>query len=624
MSGSMRPRRFAFAFAIALAAALVPGIAHAAGPALAPATIVSEGFEGAMPSRLTLDWALPSPGDPSPAYWGPITQQKHAGARGLWCAGSIPNSSSTTAWTTFGGLYPPYTAGLATFALPELADYYSAKLGFWYRMPTIGSADGDSFNVLWSATSGSSIWDFHVGWAPTSAWTYASFDMGVPTAPGHSRPIDLSRTAGQVRFQFIDSTGDVYESPSTGEGPTIDDVTVSGYKFGPVRGLNASVVDGKVDLTWTVPAGSTALLAADEERPVAYRVWRSPDTSPAVWTELTGARISETAFEDDAPPDGASRYLVQAWDPADGTGYGVADPAAAALATVIPPIPVSTITVTGGSPDSDGVFSELPTVTVTRDAVRGTTYYRWDAGGYISTTATSFVVPALDGTHTLEVYSTNSLAMPETPTVTRTIVVEIPSPGPPPVSAIVVSGTTDAGGTYVTTPTITVSRDQAGGTTYYRWESSSYTATSSASFRVPALAGTHRLEVYSVSGTGVQESPGLSRWITVNVPLPKTKPTVATPTISTSRVRHNVSFYIRGSVKPGHTASTTVKLYLYRYYSRAYHLYKTYTVTVPAGATSYSVKTSLSRISTYRVRAYHSCAVHTGVYSLYKKFDVHT
>jgi hypothetical protein len=402
MAGTMRYRRLTFAFAIALMAAFLPGVAHASGPAVVPTQIMSEGFEGALPSRLVLDWALPSPGDPSPAYWGVITQQKHAGARGLWCAGSIPNSSSTTAWTTFGGLYQPYTAGLATFALPELADYYSAKLEFWYRMPTIGSADGDSFNVLWSATSGSSLWDYHVGWPVTSSWTYASFDMSLPTAAGHTRPLDLSRTAGQVRFQFIDSTGDVYESPSTGEGPTIDDVTVSGYKFGPVRGLDATVTADGLHLSWTVPARSTALAAADEERPIAYRVYRELDGSN-VWSELSTDRIAGTSFDDaDASAlSGTYRYVVQAWDPAGGPGYGqVVLPADSVTYGYkrASTAPAFTITGVPAGPTNASVVPGIATTT-TAPSVAATldgAAFAW--GGAVST----------EGTHTLFVRVTNS------------------------------------------------------------------------------------------------------------------------------------------------------------------------------------------------------------------------
>jgi hypothetical protein len=608
---------------LALALAWAPAAALAAGPPmLTPSPIFTEGFEGALASRAYLDWVLPTPGDPSPAYWGRITQRKHTGSYGLWCAGSIPNQTTSAAWTTFAGRYPDYTKGMAVFDVPELADYYSANLDYWYDMPSIGSNDGDALNIDWSATTGGDFWQNNIGQAVVSVWTRNVYSLTAPTPPGAYRPVNLSRTPGKVRFLFIDDAS-AYESPTNGEGPTIDDVTVTGYKYGPVRNLAATVTGSGVNLSWMMPARSTALLAASEERPVTYRVWRSPDVQPYTWTEVTDARVSGTTLLDTAPLDGTSRYIVQAWDLAGGSGYGEVDVAAAAYAVVVPPVPVSTIAVTGGTP-SGGVYTTMPTITVSRNSASGMTYYRWDSGSYASSAMTSFEVPALAGPHTLEVYSVNSLNMAETPTVKQSITVSIPSPGPAPVSTITVGGTPDSSGVYTTTPTITVSRDQAEGTTYYRWDSAMYEATSSASLQVPALAGTHVLEVYSLSSTGILEDPTRTRSLTVSVPVVKTKPAVSTPTLSTSYVRHYKSFYIRGSVGPAHAVSTTVKVRIYRYYSGHYHWSKTYIKTVPAGATSYSVKAYLSRTGTYRVRAYHSCPLHIGTYSLYRKFTVHT
>jgi hypothetical protein len=427
--GSRRNRIRLFAVStLLLGAALAPARALAAGaPALAATTIVSDGFEPGSTSRFVLDWALPSPGDPSPAYWGPVTAVKRTGLRSLWCAGSIPGQTTTTAWTTFSGRYPNYTAGLATLALPELSGYYSATLDYWYRMPSIGSNDGGSLNVLWSAAVGSDLWDYHASWPTVADWTHVTFDLTVPTPAGQSRPVDLSRTPGKVRFIFMDDTG-AFESPTNGEGPAIDDVVVSGYKFGPVRGLHAAVLGGGVHLTWTAPARSVALSAPDEDRAVAYRVWRAPNVAPYDWTELTVARTTGTSFDDPDPRPGGSRYLVQAWDPGTGPGYGEVDVPGGTAAVLIgspPPVPLSTITVSGGNLGPGDVYTATPTVTVSRDAT-GTTYWRWDAGGFTPSSASAFQVPVLAGVHSLTVYSVNEADVAEATAVTRTVTVIVP------------------------------------------------------------------------------------------------------------------------------------------------------------------------------------------------------
>lgn len=538
METTHRRTGFLAAAVLLLGCLMAPTGAFAAGePALSPTTIVSDGFEPGAASRFVLDWPAPSPGDPSPAYWGPIAQLKHSGLASLWCAGSIPDQTTTTAWTTFSGRYPDYTAGLATLALPELSGYYSASLDYWYRMPTIGSNDGGSFNVLWSTAIGADVWDYHNSWPTAADWTHAHFDLTVPTPAGQSRPVDLSRTPGKIRFIFIDDVS-AYESPTNGEGPAIDDVVVAGYKFGPVRDLNASVgPGGGVRVTWTPPARSVAPSAPDEDRPLAYRVWRAPNTAPYAWTELTDARITATSFDDADPLVGGSRYLVQAWDPADGVGFGeVQVPTGTALVVVgeRPPAPVSDISITGGTL-SGGVYTAAPAITVSRN-VAGTTYWRWDAGDFAPVSATSFQVPVSAGTHTLTVYSVNEVDVAETPFLTRTVTLNVPPvPTPPPA------------------PT----------------------------------------------------RPGLSR-----------------PWTSSKSPVHRKSFYIRGYVTPAHASATTVLVRIYRKVGSHYHYLRTHTVRIAAGATYYSLKTSLTSHGWYRVRTYHADASHLATYSSYRSFKV--
>lgn len=600
------------AFAILAA----PASALAAGPVTTPQVIFTEGFEGALPARLWLDWVAPDPGNPAPAFWGRVTARRHSGTYGLWCAGSIPNKAPDTGWASFAGKYPDYTEGIANFSVPELADYYSATLDYWYDMPSIGAADGDSFNVMWQPATGG-IWDTHIGQPIVSSFTHVTDSLTFPTLSGQTRPIDLSRTAGTLRFNFIDNSGDVNETPTNGEGPTIDDVTVAGFKYGPVRNLAATVLPGNtaVQVTWATPVRSTVLLAGPEERPIAYRVWRTPDVQPYVWTELTGSRIAETTFTDAAPLDGGARYIVQAWDPLDGPGYGEVNLNATALAYVAPPVPVTSISITGGAPNGSGTYTALPTITLSRDTAKGTTSYSWDGGQVITSSAQTILVPALNGIHSLDYFSSSSLGTPETHHA-QTVTVSIPDAGPAPVTTVTIIGTKDSSGAYIS-PTVRVTRDQPGGITYYSLDGAS-ASTTTATFTLAVGPGSHAVAAYSVSANGVQEA--------VKVPFAfnvKSRPSVGTPSLSTSRPRHGRYFYIRGSLGPAHTATTTLRLYVERYSSGRYRSYRTYTVTLGARATSYSYRVTLTATGTYRVRAYHADTLHSATYSGYRGFKVY-
>jgi hypothetical protein len=407
--------RLLFATAlVALALACAPAAALAVGqPAFAPAAIFSEGFEGALPPRVSLAWAMPTPGDPTPAYWGPVTQRKHTGSFGLWCAGAIPGSAAN-GWTTYGGVYPVYTAGLATFDVPEMADYYSATLDYWYSLPSRGANDDASFNVMWSTAAAPDHWQPDAAQPLAATMTERTYALTLPSL-GSGHPVNLSRMAGRVRFLFIDDVSD-YESPARGEGPTIDDVIVYGYKYGPVRALQTSSVTSQaVVLSWSRPASSTALLSGDDTRP-SFRVWRARDAQPYSWIELTGARVTGTSFEDTRPVGGNVRYIVQAWDPGSGTGYGQVE-ASTGVSVFVDKAPESTIVLDPASPPGPDGYVVAPTVTVSRE-FEGLTYWRWDTGAYSSSAASSFQVAvptSFATTRTIEVYSANSLGTPETP-----------------------------------------------------------------------------------------------------------------------------------------------------------------------------------------------------------------
>jgi putative cell wall-binding protein len=311
------------------AACLLASPALAAAPPLTPKPIITEGFETSYPGYLDVS-SYQVPGDLSTnAWWDRITGSKYAGGYGLWCAGD---------GATWGGNYPAWTRGTATFGVPQLADYYSSEVRFRYTMPSRGAWDW--FITRWStdADSASPGWDVNYE-TTSSGWTLQTYDLSAKT-----NPTNLSRDAGDVQFFFFDREEPVGVTPLQGKGATIDDVSIAGFKYGPVRGLGASQAGGSVHLDWSKPyreTGSTSV----EERSVAYRVWRAPGVGPSfTWTELTSSRISATEFVDSTAGGEWHTYLVQAWDPGSGTGYGEFDTVAEGTGT--PPGPV--IPPTGG------------------------------------------------------------------------------------------------------------------------------------------------------------------------------------------------------------------------------------------------------------------------------------
>jgi hypothetical protein len=321
--------------ALSAAVLLAPTVASAAGPAESRTVIREEGFE-TLPFRsdLTVEPVVLGV-TPAAAYWGRITQRVRSGAYGLWCAGTVVADPIASGWTTFGGHYPNSTFGVADFDLPQLADYFSAELRYWYFMPSLGGED--YFQVNWDGIPETGDPDVHER-ALQSTWSQETWDL---SAPSNSR--NLSRKPGMARFAFIQP----YPG-STGEGPTIDDVLISGYRYGPVRSLAATAPAGQVSLSWTVPWRSTEA-TMPEERPVAYRVWRSLDAVPYVWTELTSSRIATTTFDDTSTTDGFYRYAVQAWDTGVGTGYGEMRTVAYTLGTPAPVAQADAVAFTGSS-----------------------------------------------------------------------------------------------------------------------------------------------------------------------------------------------------------------------------------------------------------------------------------
>jgi hypothetical protein len=98
--------------------------------------------------------------------------------------------------------------------------------------------------------------------------------------------------------------------------------------------------------------------------------------------------------------------------------------------------------------------------------------------------------------------------------------------------------------------------------------------------------------------------------------------TLGQPTVNPSRPRRSQRFTITGTISPAHAAATTVTLFITRKSGSSYVAAQQLTVSVAAGATTYSAGTSLSTTGTYRVSAYHADEQHAGQYSAYREFTV--
>ncbi|MBS3974079.1 MAG: cell wall-binding repeat-containing protein [Actinobacteria bacterium] len=305
-----------------------------AAPPNQPMTIVSEGFE----STLSAAWQLGpwvDPVRPSTAHWGRMSNVRRTGSFSLWCAGTRANDSPGV-W----GYYPAATGGHARLNLPQLADYYSSEVSFHYTMPTVGAAD--FFTFSWHADG--ALFGDTGGEVPTTGagvWLQRRlvFSSAANTA-------NLSRTPGSMRFQFLDNVEGPLQLPATGQGPSIDDLVVTGYKYGPVRNLSATTTNtAGIVLRWERPIRAVGS-SEPEEREISYRIWRRP-TGAGAWTELPRAGNGDLSHVDTSAVAGVQyEYSVVAHDPIPGFGYG--QPGAAAQG-VRPILNVATFTLAADS-----------------------------------------------------------------------------------------------------------------------------------------------------------------------------------------------------------------------------------------------------------------------------------
>lgn len=342
--------------------------AFAAGPTTSPATFISEGFEsGTTPTYFT----SPIGGIPaSTAWWAPSAKRKRSGLNGLWCSG------------TNGTTWPYYAAdskGYATFDLSQAADYYESSLVFYYTMPSLGVSDANSFGVEWSAKSvptSSTISGLPL--TTLNGWSRLEYDL-----TADPRFSSLSRTAGDVVFKWFDQYEN-FGSPTEGEGVTLDDVAIQGWKYGPVRSLATAVSGSDVTVSWLRPYRAVASTVM-EERTIGYRVYRAPQGT-STWSEITPARIVDQAatvsFVDTTAPGGtAYRYAVQVWDATTGYGRAVEVTSASVparltqpTAAVIAPAAAATVggpsavQITGTASVDPATAIQSVTVRVRRDA----------------------------------------------------------------------------------------------------------------------------------------------------------------------------------------------------------------------------------------------------------------
>lgn len=325
----MRTMRIALAVTV-VAAALVamPALSGAAiAPPSGPMVIHSYGFEGtgwrntsAFTPLYDSHWTIgknpqPPSGVASTYVWGPEPSSKRSGTAGLWCSAY----NSATSWYSFNwALYQQDTSGRASLSLPELSNYYSAELKFWYLMPTRGAADTGSFVMAWGPPPISyDTWETDTYFATVTPWTQLAYDLSS----------NLSRTAGQVIWEFNNKIEGGSQYPTAGQGPTIDDVQVLGYMYGPVRDLAAASGATGVDLSWKRPYGAVGSTTV-ESRGIEYRVWRRPQATPTdPWTEVTdGAPVTSAATNVTYTDTGAVRgvtydYLVVTYGSGSTTTY---------------------------------------------------------------------------------------------------------------------------------------------------------------------------------------------------------------------------------------------------------------------------------------------------------------
>lgn len=353
-----------------------------ASPALAspygsPAEVLREGFESDSVRSYEATAIVSYPIDGlANGYWGPVTFRALSGYRGLWCNGSRAN----------GVQYLSDSAGWANFVLTQTAEYYDSDVSFGLSLPSRGAGDQTSFGVKIEQKDvvSTSVYENFSITAP-GQWRIVKLNLGAdPYNP-------LARKAGNLRFRWTDRAIDPSENPPVGEGATIDDVVVTGWKYGPVRNLGASVGPGSVSVSWDRPYRA-ANSASPEERAIAYRIWQAP-AGLSDWTEVSSpARIDGTASSYTMPiiSEGLVSYSVQAWDQGSGRGYGPSSIVTAAVPVTPPTValstPLSGFTITALPTSISGTAGDVGAgVDSVQVRIRRADGYTWDGVAWVAT-----------------------------------------------------------------------------------------------------------------------------------------------------------------------------------------------------------------------------------------------
>lgn len=288
---------------------IVPGTAFAAPVTTPPETILTEDFESTTPTQYTVSKLVANPADGN-RWWGRITRNKRTGTAGLWCNGS---PYALTSWPTN---YTLNSSGVASFTVPQLADYYSAQLGFYYNMPSLGQADTNSFTLHWrpvGVSRASAIYPFPKT-TTAAPWRYYAADLGTDSEP-------ISRRAGEIWFQWVDRRESGTQSVFVGVGPTIDDVTIAGWRYGPARSVQATPAHRTAIVSWQTPLAAVGSSEVDT-RTIMYDVWRRPTSSASAWT-LAAATYATSLTDSGLTPATGYTYAVQARDEVSGYGQSV-------------------------------------------------------------------------------------------------------------------------------------------------------------------------------------------------------------------------------------------------------------------------------------------------------------
>ncbi len=414
----MFTRRLLF-LGLTMAVALLAGSPAFAAPpaAVAPEVIRGPfGFESSI-APFTAHVGVSPMGD-SRAWWG-WNKTRYApgsGTGAVWCAGS--SNSAPYAAT----LYPYATSGWMHLDIPELRDFYSARLSFNYNWPSytykISPADMHAFRVMWQELGAvHPVNDIDEGLLPqttsNSMWTTVTEDL---TDNGNS--VALSRKGGKLIFDFADAAEDTLPATDTVVaykdqtlGATVDDVVVRGYTYGPVRDLHAapSLVNGVYNITlgWSRPASSTTD-AQDDIRSKRYRIWREDlSSTPATWlTDVVDTGSGALSYTD-RPGSSAKdwKYYIQTVEPAGAPRQHWGERAALLVTKQV--VPTTSLAISPASPGASGWYTTPPTITFTSDVSPSTTYYRVDSGS-----SQPYLQPfrLTDGTHYVYYYSVGSVA----------------------------------------------------------------------------------------------------------------------------------------------------------------------------------------------------------------------